>query len=295
MFFHWKVDKSDNNKDEEEGDVYSSNEETNNEDSRNLDELGNQNKNMTLYVATMTGISQPQTLKVYGYGTMSCDVKCHKVKLSMNEYKLKYLMYPMPIEGVDIVLGAQWLAMHGTIGLNLQEQFIRFYQNGENYKLHGINCPPPQIVSSNRMEKIIKEGAQAYLLHWYAIERTTNEDTNVDPNNLEKILGKFNTIFQDLPHGIPPPCSRYHMIELIPGSTPIRKKYFKQSHQHKTKIEHLVQELLELGVITWRNSHFLVLVILVRKNDRSYRLCIDYRALKKNTIKDKFSIPIPWC
>jgi hypothetical protein len=68
-------------------------------------------------------------------------------------------MYSMPIEGVNIVLGAQWLAMLGTVVLNLHGQFIMFYQNGEKYKLGGINCPPLQIVSSNRMEKIIKKGA----------------------------------------------------------------------------------------------------------------------------------------
>jgi hypothetical protein len=44
-------------------------------------------------------------------------------------------MCAMPIKGVDIVLGAQWLATLGTIGLNLQEQFIRFYENEEKYKL----------------------------------------------------------------------------------------------------------------------------------------------------------------
>jgi len=56
-------------------------------------------------------------------------------------------------------LGAQWLATLGTVGLNLQEKFIRFYQNGENNKLHGINYLPPQIGSSNKMEKMIKNGA----------------------------------------------------------------------------------------------------------------------------------------
>jgi hypothetical protein len=60
----------------------------------------------------------------------------------MNDYKLKSCMYDMPIRGVDIVLGAQWLATLGSVRLNLQEKFIIHYENGEKYKLHGINYAP---------------------------------------------------------------------------------------------------------------------------------------------------------
>jgi hypothetical protein len=42
---------------------------------------------------------------------MSCDGKCHKVEIFMSDYKLKNPMHAMPMRGVDIVLGAQWLAM----------------------------------------------------------------------------------------------------------------------------------------------------------------------------------------
>jgi hypothetical protein len=53
----------------------------------------------------------------------------------------------------------------------------------------------------------------------------------------------------------------------------------------------LVQELLDCGVIARSKSPYSAPVILVRKNDGSYRLCVDYRALNKITIKDKFPIP----
>ena len=65
-------------------------------------------------------------------------------------------LYAMEIRGVDIALGAQCLETLGTVKLNLREQFIKFYENGRKYKLYKINFPSPQIVSSNKMENMIK-------------------------------------------------------------------------------------------------------------------------------------------
>ena len=93
-------------------------------------------------------------------------------------------MYVMAIEGVEIVLGAQWLETIGTVRVNLQEHFIKFYKNGRKYKLYNIDCPPPRIVSSNKMEKMVKKGARPFFLHCYAMERTTNERQNTNPREL---------------------------------------------------------------------------------------------------------------
>ena len=113
-------------------------------------------------------------------------------------------MYAMEIRGVDIVLGAQWLETLGTVGLKLREKFIKFYENGRKDKLYNIKYPPPQIVSSNKMEKMIKKGAQSFFLHCYAMEKTANERQNTDPCQLEKILGEHSEIFQNLPPSLPP-------------------------------------------------------------------------------------------
>ena len=52
-----------------------------------------------------------------------------------------------------------------------------------------------------------------------------------------------------------------------------------------------VQDLLEKNFIDHCTSPFASPVLLVKKKDGSFRMCIDYRDLNKTTIKNRFPIP----
>nr|GEW22401.1 reverse transcriptase [Tanacetum cinerariifolium] len=58
------------------------------------------------------------------------------------------------------------------------------------------------------------------------------------------------------------------------------------------KGELMVKELLDSRVIRPSQSLFSSPIIMVKKKDGSWRMCVDYRQLNKHTDKDKFPIPM---
>lgn len=59
----------------------------------------------------------------------------------------------------------------------------------------------------------------------------------------------------------------------------------------KGELERMVGEMLESGLIRPSCSPFLCPVLLVKKRDGSWSICVGYQALNKTTVSDKFFIP----
>jgi hypothetical protein len=110
------------------------------------------------------------------------------------------------------------------------------------------------------------------------------------PDPIRTLLLEFSPVFAE-PHGLPPPRSFDHSITLH-DPTPVSVRPYRYPYFQKTEIERIVGELLHSGVIRPSQSPFSSPVLLVRKADGSWRLCVDYRALNHATVKDKYLIPV---
>lgn len=60
----------------------------------------------------------------------------------------------------------------------------------------------------------------------------------------------------------------------------------------KNEIKRFVREMMDAGIIRDSNSPFSSPIVMMKKKDGSWRLCVDYRQLNQLTVKDKFSIPV---
>lgn len=85
-----------------------------------------------------------------------------------------------------------------------------------------------------------------------------------------------------------------HSITLHEGANPINIRPYRYLAMHKEVFEGLIEEMLNKGIIQHSSSPFASLVLLVKKKmeDGGWRMCVDYRALNKLTIKNRYHIPL---
>ncbi|KOM24622.1 hypothetical protein LR48_Vigan2364s000100 [Vigna angularis] len=98
-------------------------------------------------------------------------------------------------------------------------------------------------------------------------------------------------VFHD-PVGLPPNRLYDHAIHLQEGASIPNLRSYKYSYQQKNEIKQLVQEMLQAGIIRPSISPYSSPIILVKKKDRRWRFCVNYRTLNKITIPNKSLIPI---
>jgi hypothetical protein len=80
-------------------------------------------------------------------------------------------------------------------------------------------------------------------------------------------------------------------LRLEAGATPVITAPYRHPNKFKDEIEKAIKELLAMGHIRPSRSPFASSVVLVLKKDDTLRMCIDYRALNKKTIKNHYPIP----
>ncbi|XP_057770821.1 uncharacterized protein LOC130990618 [Salvia miltiorrhiza] len=195
-------------------------------------------------------------------------------------------------EGYDSILGSDWLEFCSSIILDYKNMTFAVHQGSRIIKLKAET-------DQTRFKETSTQGL-FHMLHHHLVEvvevylvdcQQALTDNSITSPELEKLLEEFSDIFGE-PQGLPPTRCIEHQIILKPESVPKHQYPYRTSHNHKNEIEKIVQDMLAAGIIQHSKSHFASPVILVKKKDGTWRMCVDYRYLNSLTVKHDFPIPL---
>ena len=247
-------------------------------------------------------------------GIVETTNQCIIGQLMIDDHHEQVELTVITLKGYDIVLGMPWLEIHnpevnwstGTIRINDKHTFnainndhslTKSSWNVNDRKSADVMCITE--LSALQFKRVAKKSGTELFL---AIVRPVNGDkvvsskANVSNGTehvaVKNLLVKFKDVFpDDLPSGLPPKRDVDHRIELLPGSEPPTKAPYRMSPAQLDELKKQLNELLEKQFVQPSKSPFGAPVLFVKKKDGSTRMCIDYRALNKVTIKNKYPLP----
>jgi Retroviral aspartyl protease len=223
---------------------------------------------------------------------LSTDTIYPQLVFKLQKFNFQDDFYVLPVTGHDMILGMDWLhsdspvtfdSLAGTLSLQLQGTHVILQLQPLTASLHMCE----QVSNIN---KEIHHGHSLFLAHVFCAEAPSSEKIHYS-SPVQNLLDQYQDIFQT-PSSLPPSRSCDHKIVLDPNCKPFQLRPYRFSYFQKLEIEKILEELLSNGFIQSSSSSFASPVLLVKKKDNSWRMCIDYRKLNEMTIKNKFPISI---
>ncbi|GJP56899.1 hypothetical protein CLOM_g15956 [Closterium sp. NIES-68] len=142
-----------------------------------------------------------------------------------------------------------------------------------------------------RFEKDVERTDTGFLAIATEVEND-REKTSEPPGKIMELLKEFQDILpDDLPNELPPYPTHQHEIVEEPGSKPTFRAPYRLSPTELTDMKKQIEYLLAKELIRPSTSPYGAPVLFTPKPDGSLRMCIDYQALNKQTIKNKYPIP----
>lgn len=243
--------------------------------------------------------------------TCNTNSSVNNVEVGVGDYKDKLDLTVMKLQGYDVILGMPWLSKHNP-KIDFRDRKLEFSVGGRTVRVEGVDNKHNKsrslymsrkrertefaklnLISHKQVKRMKKNIGALFLVVVKSVtQHTSNNIESKASTQVKQLLHEFNDVFpKDLPIGLPPTRDIDHRIELVPGSTPPSQATYRMSPKELDELKKQLQELSDHGFIQPSKSPYGAPVLFVKKKDGSIRMCIDYRALNKVTIKNKYPLP----
>jgi hypothetical protein len=175
----------------------------------------------------------------------------------------------MESKGIDVILVIDWLSKHKVL----------------------IDCAKKSIKLTTPDGKEIEYVTEPVVIGKGAANRVKLNQLNANQRPVALVVNEFPDVFPDELLGMPPDRDIEFVIDLMLATAPIYKIPYRMATQKLVELKEHIAELLEKDYIHPSSSPWGAPVIFILEKDDTQSLCMDYHALIKVTVKNKYPLP----
>ncbi len=195
--------------------------------------------------------------------------------------------------GMDCILGMEFITQNNVL-IEGHNRLIRILSKSGivRVKAHELPCVGGSTIHfmlGKTWERECVGGYGMMCVMWVLDEFEPKEATNLVTSSkcIKRVLEEFLDV---MPEDQPPRRRVDHAIEVMSGVAPPTKAPYQMSHEELKELKVQLEELLAKGYIKPSKSPYGALVLFVHKKDGMLRMCVDYKALNKATVKNWYPL-----
>jgi hypothetical protein len=193
---------------------------------------------------------------------------------------------------MDYILGMEFITQNNVL-IEGHNRLVRIPSKSGivRVKAHKLPCvggPTIHFMLGKAWERECMGGFGMMCVMRVSDEYEPKEATKLvtSPKCIKRVLEEFpNVMPNELPEDLPPRRRVDHAIEMMSGVAHSAKAPYRMSHEELKELKVQLEELLIKGYIKPSKSPYGAPTLFVHKKDGTLRMCVDYRALNKATVK----------
>jgi hypothetical protein len=219
--------------------------------------------------------------------------------IQVNEYVDRITLDEIPLSSYDVILGEPWLSDKNCV-INWRQRQIVITHEGGVLHLNAELPPPSQTSPTSAVlggKSFARNISAADELYIAVVQRVEGDGLPLVPPlppsyspEAEWIGQQYDDVFIE-PSTLPPHRDVDMKIDLQPGAAPPFQAPRPMSAPMLDELRKQLTKLQSAGFIVPSNAPYGAPVLFVKKKDGSLRMCVDYRALNKITIRNKYPLP----
>ncbi|XP_012859014.1 PREDICTED: uncharacterized protein LOC105978142 [Erythranthe guttata] len=236
-------------------------------------------------------------LKAVNAKAQSVNGVARDAELHLGTWKGQVDLSVAPMDDFKVVLGMDFFRKVMAIPIACFNS-VCILEKGTPCMVSAINgttkeeITQPRQLSAMQVAKGVRRGEPTFLATLKEESPPIKKEEDVAPIIQTVLKANQDVMPPNLPNKLPPRREVDHAIEFELGAKPPAMAPYRMSPPELEELRKQLNELVETGKIRPSKAPYGAPVLFQKKHDGSLRMCVDYRALNKVTIKNKYPIPL---